>query len=90
MDGGETTSNPPLLLPIYGRQKSWPQGHESGRTGHVPYWLQHLGEETYTLAGIVELALVAGVAGELTPRVREQENQGADQLRYFLGPVSRL
>jgi hypothetical protein len=30
--------SPPSNLATYGRQESWPWGHESERTGHVPQW----------------------------------------------------
>ena len=46
-DEGEMLSFPSLSLTIYGRQKSWAQGHESG--SHVPHQLQHLGEQALHL-----------------------------------------
>jgi hypothetical protein len=38
------------------------------------------------LSGRVELALVVRVAGELAPRVWEQESWQADQVKCLLGP----
>lgn len=68
MDEGEMSSSSPSSLKIYGRWDSWPQGHESGRTGHVPHRLQHLGERAAHLTR-PELGLGAGVADEQALRV---------------------
>lgn len=38
----------------------------------------------------IKLALIAGVGGELNPRVREGENWGTEQLRYLSGPSPGL
>jgi hypothetical protein len=43
-DQGETPSSPSLCLTIYSRQVNWPRGHESWRTGRVPYIMWHSGE----------------------------------------------
>lgn len=37
------------FLVIYGRQESWPWGHENGRTGHTPHQLPYLGEQSLHL-----------------------------------------
>lgn len=62
---------PPLLLVIYGRWESWPQGFESRRTSHVSQSLQILGRagSAFHLGIRVELALVWGVAFELATGV---------------------
>lgn len=39
----------PAFILCYLWWKSWPQGHEKGRTGTAPHWLQHFGEEALYL-----------------------------------------
>lgn len=62
------TSYPPSL-DIYGRQQSWPLGHESERADFVPQ------AATLGKAGsgpcLIELPVVTGVVGKPAPRVWE-------------------
>jgi len=58
-------SSPPSVLINYIRWKSWPWGHESGRTGYVPHRRVGL---VPCLGSTVELTLVAGISGEPAPR----------------------
>jgi hypothetical protein len=64
-------------------------GHRilSGRTGHVPNWLQHSGTVPAPhLGSRVELALVIEVEGDLAPRHGAHVNPKADSVLNLSGP----
>ena len=78
-----TACSLPSSLIIYGRQESWPWGHE-WQKWLCPSLVAALGRAgpTLHLGSTLEMVLVSGVAGE-TPEGLRAGDQWADQLRYF-------
>lgn len=71
---------PPLLLAIYGRWESWPQGFESGRTCHVSHSLQILVRASSTPHLDIRVELVLVGEGLLMSWPQGRENRQASRL----------